>query len=134
MGSNHEVPDTEELRQARNAAQKAYAFFRRLGYPNRTPVRIHFQSAVIYRWSDDKQERVFAYTDEARRIVFMTRWEDPWLADQKVFGRKLTPEMYQSILVHEICHLLANAAAGKVLGTAASEYVAYVAQIVSLIL
>jgi len=127
-----EATDPEGLKQARNAAQKAYEFFRWLGYHNTIPVRIRFQPVVLYRWADKKTERVYAYADEKQHIIYMTQWDESWLVDQKVFGQKLTPELYQSILVHELCHLLANAAAGKILGTAVSEYIAYVAQIQSL--
>lgn len=127
-----EADNTEGLHLAQRAAKTAYHFFNRLGYHPKVLIRIKYQPAVLYKWTPDDYERVYGYADHKSGTIYMTQWDESWLHNHKVFRQKMTPELYQSLLVHEICHLISNAVAEKVLGTAVSEYIAYAAQIDSL--
>jgi len=127
-----EAENKEGLRLAQRAAKTAYHFFNRLGYRNKVLIRIKYQPAVLYKWAPDDYERIYGYADHKSGTIYMTQWDEPWLLKHNVFRQKMTPELYQSLLVHEICHLISNAVAERVLGTAVSEYIAYVAQIDSL--
>lgn len=127
-----EADDEEGLRRAQQAAKTAHHFFNRLGYHANVFIRIKYQPAVLYKWAPDDYERVYGYADHKLKTIYLTHWDEPWLRKHKVFRQKMTPELYQSLLVHEICHLISNAVAEKVLGPAVSEYIAYAAQIDSL--
>ena len=127
-----EAENKEGLRLAQKAAKTAYHFFNRLGYHTRVLIRIKYQPVVLYKWTTDDYERIYGYADHKSGTIYMTRWDEPWLLKHNVFRQKMTPELYQSLLVHEISHVISNAVADNVLGTAVSEYIAYVAQIDSL--
>jgi hypothetical protein len=127
-----EADNKEGLRLAQRAAKTAYRFFNRLGYHTKVLIRIKYQPAVLYKWAPDDYERVYGYAEHKSGTIYMTHWDESWLLKHNVFRQKMTPELYQSLLVHEICHLISNAVAEKVLGIAVSEYISYAAQIDSL--
>jgi len=127
-----DAEDAQSFKIAQSAALTAYDFFNGFGYDSRTLITLKFMLVVMYEWTPDKYERVFAYADQKTENVYATQWSEPWLLESKIFGQQMSLKLYQSILVHEICHLISNAIAGKSLGTAVSEYISYSAQIKSL--
>ena len=118
----------ENIEFALNAIKKAYAFFINIGYFDTYFFEIVFQKAVMAETGANDSIRVYGKLGKDNRI-YLTDWNEPWMAGQSSYGLRMSKEFYESLIVHEVAHFISEKIVGHKIETALSEYVAYVVQL-----
>ena len=113
---------------ALNAIRKTYQFFRNLGYAQTYFLEIVFQKKVFVETRSGHFIRVFGKVGKHNRI-YITDWDEPWLKERNAYGLEMSRALYESLIVHEAAHLIAEKIAGGNIGCKLSEYIAYVVQL-----
>lgn len=118
---------SEEVELALTAIKKAYDFFFEIGYSENYFLKIVFQSEIMVEGSNGDMIRVYGKLGKNNHI-YLTNWSEAWLTEQNSYGLKMSKEFYESIIVHEIAHFIAEKIACRKIEITHSEYIAYVAQ------
>jgi hypothetical protein len=119
---------TENTELVSNAIKKAYLFFKSFGYSETYYFEIVFQKEVLVETVNGDFIRVYGKLGKDN-CIYLTEWKEPWLEEQNSYGLKMSKEFYESLIVHEVAHLVAEKIAGRKIETAHSEYIAYVVQL-----
>lgn len=131
--------------QVCKAYKKAVYFFEKYGYAINDELvsgSVIFESRVMIPEKDSKGNptfnggvRVLGLFDRGSGILRITDEKEPWIRQKKrtYFKLQYTPQLYESVLLHEMIHLLSKQLyLYSDYGHAQEEYIAYVAQIESL--
>ena len=122
----------EEFASTQKAVKKAYKFFAKHGHTGVKPIVIRFQETVMFKFNETTSVKIYGHYDIAKKVILITKRSATWLNTGKIYGLKMTDELYRSIITHEIAHFLLNEYSGGITGQGIREYVAYIAQIQSL--
>ncbi|MGD9135185.1 MAG: hypothetical protein PVH42_00430 [Desulfobacterales bacterium] len=61
--------------------------------------------------------------------IYLTHCKEVWLAEHNSFGLKMSKDFYESIIIHEVAHFIAEKIAGCKIEITNSEYIADVVQL-----
>ena len=120
--------NTENTELVSNAIKRAYDFFFNFGYSDRFFLEIIFQKEVRVENSDGGFIRVCGKLGKDN-YIYLTDWNETWLAEQNAYGLKMSKEFYESLIVHEVAHFIAEKIVGRKIDNTDSEYIAYVVQL-----
>lgn len=120
--------NTENTELVSNAIKRAYDFFISIGYLETYYLEIVFQKEVLVETANGDFTRVYGKLGKDNRI-YLTDWNEHWLEEQNSFCLKMSKEFYESIIVHEVAHFIAEKIAGCKIEITHSEYIAYVVQL-----
>jgi len=137
--------DTEQYRQLCTAYQTAERFFTEHGFnvnTSKVKGKVYFEKEVKIPVTDSLGNstfiggtRVLGMFDRSSGELRITDEKDPWIKHpgRTYFKLQYTPELYHSVLVHELVHLLSKQFYQyQDYGHAQEEYIAYAAQIWSM--
>ena len=120
--------NTVDLESTLNALEKVYGFFSNFGYSEKYFLKIVFQKEVKVKFTNNHITRVYGKNGKDNHI-YLTNWNEEWLSEQNSYGLKMSREFYESIIIHEIAHFVAERIAGQNIEITNSEYIAYVVQL-----
>lgn len=139
------VGNAQQHEQVCAAYGRAVNFFERYGYtidPAKVVGQVSFANKVILPAVDSKGNptfsggvRVLGLFDRGSGVLQVTDERDRWVKHKKrtYFKLQYTPSLYESVLVHELVHMLSKQFYRySDYGHAQEEYIAYAAQIESL--
>jgi hypothetical protein len=113
---------------ALKAIRKAYNFFFNIGYHDKYFLEIVFQKEVMVENCNGDLIRVYGKLGKDDHI-YLTDWNEVWLVEQNSYGLKMSKEFYESIIIHEVAHFIAEKIVGRKIEITNSEYIAYVVQL-----
>ena len=120
--------NTENTELVSNAIKRVYDFFFNIGYSGKFFLEMIFQKEVRVETSDGDFIRVYGKLGKDNHI-YLTDWNEAWLAEQNAYGLKMSKEFYESLIVHEVAHYIAEKIAGRKIENTHAEYIAYTVQL-----
>ena len=117
----------ESTELALTAIKKAYDFFIGIGYSQTYFLDIVFQKEVLVKTRSDESIRVYGKLGK-EGVIYLTEWNEPWLAGQNAYEMRMTKDFYESLIVHEVAHFITEKIAHRKVENILSEYIAYVVQ------
>ena len=120
--------NSEDIELALSAISKTHNFFANVGYSETYFLEIVFQKKVLVEGSCGDLVRVIGKLGKDNRI-YLTNRDEPWLKEKNAFGLEMSKEFYESLIVHEVAHIITEKITGRKIECSRSEYIAYVVQI-----
>jgi hypothetical protein len=105
----------------------AYGFFEKLGYKGKYRVEIEIAPEVTIAWNDGNcqmHDRVLGKYVEAENKIYLTCLNEEWLVEENDFLLPMMPELYETIIAHEMIHFLVNRNSNRKVNAVLSEYIA----------
>ena len=99
-----------------------------IGYSKKYPLWIFFQKKVEIETVTGELIRVYGKLNKDNHI-YLTDWNEPWLTEQNAYGLEMSKDFYESLIIHEVAHFIAEKIAGRKIENTLSEYIAYVVQL-----
>jgi hypothetical protein len=124
----HNANNEKDIELALDAVRKAYDFFADLGFHEKYNIELFFEKTVGFEMANGNFIRTYGKLGKDNRI-YLTDSNEPWLAEKNTYGLEFSDPFYESLIVHEVAHLLAEKIAGFKIEITLSEYIAYVVQI-----
>jgi len=118
----------EDVELALNAVKKTYVFFAGLGFTEEYKIELFFEKAVRVEVGTGNFIRIYGKLGRDGN-VYLTDWNEPWLTEQNAYGIEMSRDFYESIIIHELAHLIAEKIAARKIAITLSEYIAYVVQL-----
>jgi hypothetical protein len=88
-----------------------YKFFKKIGFMGIYHVDIELLPVVSVSWGEGAYAtkiRVLGKNEENENKIYLTCWGEKWFSDRKDFNLDMTPDLYETIVAHEMIHFLSN--------------------------